>query len=83
MHGSTNLDGFSLVDDLMNLKGKLHQSRLVFSSALHKRHEQKLHNYIYNTTKYTINMIQENIQYNNKSIHDTTKTANDNTTIKM
>ena len=28
-------------------------------------------------------MIQENIQYNNKSIHDTTKTANDNTTIKI
>ena len=28
-------------------------------------------------------MIQENIQYNNKSIHDTTKTANDNATIKL
>ena len=26
---------------LMNLKGRLHQSRLIFSSALSNRHEQK------------------------------------------
>ena len=52
----------------MNLKGKLHQSRLVFTSALYNRHEQK---YIYNTTtKYKINTIQEtNIQYNNKKTY--------------
>ena len=34
--------------NLMNLKGKLHQSRLVFSCALYNKHEQK---YICNTTK--------------------------------
>ena len=28
----------------MNLKGKLHQSRLVFSSALYNRHEQNIYN---------------------------------------
>ena len=66
----------------MNLKGKLHQLRLVFSSALYNTID--ITKNMYNTTtKYTINAIQEtNIQYNNKNIHDATKTINDITTIK-
>ena len=54
----------------MNLKGKLHQSRLVFSSALNNAIDMN-EKHIYNTTiKYTINTIQEtNIQCNNKKTH--------------
>ena len=73
----------SWFNDLMNLKGKLHQSRLVFSSALNNAIDMN-EKHIYNTTiKYTINTIQEtNIQYNNKKHTWYNKTANDNTTIK-
>ena len=50
-----------LMNDLMNLKGKLHQSRLVFSIALYNATD--INKNICNTTKYTINTMQEtNIQ---------------------
>ena len=52
---------------------------MVFSSAQDKTIDMNK-KYIYNTT---INTIQETrIQYDNRNIHDTTKTTNDNTTIK-
>ena len=37
-----------IFNDLMNLKSKRHQSKLVFSSALYNKHEQKIQ--LYNTT---------------------------------
>ena len=55
----------------MNLKGKLHQSRLVFSSALNNTIDMNKI-YIYNTTIKLLRAIhnkhkqETNIQYNNK-----------------
>ena len=63
--------------NLMNLKGKLNCiSQDWFSAVSYAISMSKTYIAIHNTTtKYTINMIQEtNIQYNNKIIHDTTKT---------
>ena len=65
-----------LMNDLMNLKGKLHQSRLVFLHNMNKI-------YIHSTTvQYTINTLQETNNAITK-IHDTTKITNDNATIKL
>ena len=58
-----------------NIDNDLMNSRLVFSSSLCNRHE---HN---TTTKYTTQ--KTNIQCNSKNIHDTTKTINDNITIRI
>ena len=67
----------------MNLKGKLHQLRLVFSSALHNTIDITKNKYN-TTTKYTIKTQYKKQTYNTitKNIHDATKTTNDITTIK-
>ena len=69
--------------NLMNSKGKTASvKRLVFSSALYNKHEQYIYIYTHTHT-HTIQQHNKNdtmitnIQYNNKSIHDTTIKTND------